>query len=168
MLADGSVIGDDLVCGVHGWDFRVDTGISAYEPSQRIHQFAHRLDGDRIVLDLAELAAFARERGLGSAAVQPYDRLWSDPHQVTPEEPYVAEIHRLAGTGLTKTGHHGPVAAMGVPRTDLPQWEDLQMLTAQLARLPLLDDEPVDDRRGDRPAGGQAVAPGRSRCSSPT
>ena len=39
LLADGSVIGDDLVCGVHGWDFRVDTGISAYEPAQRIHKF---------------------------------------------------------------------------------------------------------------------------------
>jgi glutamate synthase domain-containing protein 2/nitrite reductase/ring-hydroxylating ferredoxin subunit len=143
LLADGSVIGDDLVCGVHGWDFRVDTGISAYEPSQRIHRFAHRLEGDRIVLDGDELATFVRERGLGSTAVQPYDRLWSDPHQVTPEEPYVGEIHRLARNGLTKTGHHGPVAAMGVPRTDLPQWEDLQMLTAQLARLPLLDDEPV-------------------------
>jgi glutamate synthase domain-containing protein 2 len=32
---------------------------------------------------------------------------------------------------------------MGVPRADLPKWDDLQLLTAQLARLPLLDDEPV-------------------------
>jgi glutamate synthase domain-containing protein 2/nitrite reductase/ring-hydroxylating ferredoxin subunit len=143
LLADGSVIGDDLVCGVHGWDFRVDTGISAYEPSQRIHKFRSRIEGDRILLDVGELEAFARERGLSGGGVKPYDRLWSDPHQVTPEEPYVAEIHRLAGAGLAKTGHHGPVAAMGVPRTDLPQWEDLQILTAQLARLPLLDDEPV-------------------------
>jgi methylamine---glutamate N-methyltransferase subunit C len=31
---------------------------------------------------------------------------------------------------------------MGVPRTELPQWEDLQILTAQPARLPLLDEEP--------------------------
>lgn len=143
LLADGSVIGDDLVCGVHGWDFRVDSGISAYEPSQRIHKFRSRIEGDRILLEVGELEAFARERGLSGRAAQPYDRLWSDPHQVTAEEPYVAEIHRLAGAGLSKTGHHGPVAAMGVPRTDLPQWEDLQILTAQLARLPLLDDEPV-------------------------
>lgn len=33
---------------------------------------------------------------------------------------------------------------MGVPRTELPSWDDLQILTAQLARTPLEDDEPVD------------------------
>ncbi len=71
-----------------------------------------------------------------------YDRLFDDPHQDTPEEPYVAEIHALAKHGLT--GPHGPVAAMGVPRTELPTWDDLQVLTAQLHRFPLLDDEPVD------------------------
>ena len=25
MMADGSVSGNNLICGVHGWDFRVDT-----------------------------------------------------------------------------------------------------------------------------------------------
>ena len=28
---------------------------------------------------------------------------------------------------------------MGVPRQDLPQWDDIQILTAQMARKPLLD-----------------------------
>ncbi len=148
MLADGSVIGDDLVCGVHGWDYRIDTGISTYDPSQRIHKFDAHVDaGGSVEVDGAELAAFARERALPSRPAGPievYDRLFADPHQGTPEEPYVGEIHDLARHGLTRTGHHGPVAAMGVPRTDLPQWEDLQVLTAQLARLPLLDGEPVD------------------------
>jgi glutamate synthase domain-containing protein 2 len=32
---------------------------------------------------------------------------------------------------------------MGVPRDDLPSWDDIQLLTAQLARPPLLDDDPV-------------------------
>ena len=26
LLADGRVQGDDLVCGLHGWDFRIETG----------------------------------------------------------------------------------------------------------------------------------------------
>ena len=34
--------------------------------------------------------------------------------------------------------------AMGVPRKDLPSWDDIQFITAQLATKPLLDDEPVD------------------------
>ena len=36
------------------------------------------------------------------------------------------------------------VAAMGVPRDQLPKWDDLQILTAQLHRFPRLDDERVD------------------------
>jgi len=63
--------------------------------------------------------------------------------QNTPEEPTVELIHTLARDGLEKTGHHGPLAAMGVPRPDLPQWDDIQILTAQLAAKPLLDDAEV-------------------------
>jgi glutamate synthase domain-containing protein 2 len=61
----------------------------------------------------------------------------------TPEEPTVEFIHALARDGLEKTGHHGPLAAMGVPRTTLPQWDDIQILTAQLATKPLLEDTEV-------------------------
>lgn len=62
----------------------------------------------------------------------------------TPEEPTVARIHELARDGLSKLGHHGEMGSMGVPRKDLPQWDDIQILPAQVARKPLLDDAPVD------------------------
>lgn len=58
----------------------------------------------------------------------------------TPEEPTVARIHELARDGLSKLGHHGEMGAMGVPRKDLPSWDDIQILAAQMARKPLLDD----------------------------
>src|SRR5690606_5581687 len=45
--------------------------------------------------------------------------------------------------GLSKFGHHGPTAAMGVPFNQLPKWEDIQLITAQLWKIPLLDDAPV-------------------------
>ena len=61
----------------------------------------------------------------------------------TPEEPTVARIHALAKDGLSKLGHHGEMGAMGVPRNDLPHWDDIQILPAQMARKPLLDDVPV-------------------------
>lgn len=63
--------------------------------------------------------------------------------QNTTEESTVEMIHALARDGLEKTGHHGPLAAMGVPRPTLPQWDDIQMLTAQLASKPLLEDTQV-------------------------
>lgn len=61
----------------------------------------------------------------------------------TPEEPTLARIHELASDGLSKLGHHGEMGAMGVPRKDLPHWDDIQVLPAQMARKPLLDDVPV-------------------------
>ena len=71
-----------------------------------------------------------------------YQGLYKDPHGV-PEEPYVMRIHELAANGLSKVGHHGFVAAMGVPRQELPSWDAINFVTAQLARLPMLDDVPV-------------------------
>lgn len=64
----------------------------------------------------------------------------------TVEEPMVAYIHNLAEHGLSHVGHHGPMAAMGVPRLELPCWDDLQLLAAQFARKPLMEDVPVDTR----------------------
>lgn len=61
----------------------------------------------------------------------------------TPEEPTVAFIHELARHGLTKLGHHGPMTSMGVPRNQLPHWDDLQIMAAQMATKPLADDAPV-------------------------
>ena len=63
--------------------------------------------------------------------------------KATPEEPTVAFIHQLAREGLSKVGHHGPMTSMGVPRKDLPHWDDLQIMAAQMATKPLLDDAEV-------------------------
>ena len=57
----------------------------------------------------------------------------------TAEEPTVEFIHALARDGLEKFGHHGPMAAMGVPRLTLPNWDDIQVLTAQVAKKPHLE-----------------------------
>lgn len=63
-----------------------------------------------------------------------------------PVEPYIETIQHLAKHGLSKTGHHGPMVAMGVPRSELPQWDDIQFVTAQLANFPLLEEEAVDTK----------------------
>jgi glutamate synthase domain-containing protein 2/CDGSH-type Zn-finger protein len=63
--------------------------------------------------------------------------------RATPEEPAVELIHRMAREGLQGIGHQGPIAAMGVPRDRLPQWDDIQIMVAQLSRRPLTDDAQV-------------------------
>jgi glutamate synthase domain-containing protein 2 len=62
----------------------------------------------------------------------------------TPEEPTVAFIHQLAKEGLSKMGHHGPMTSMGVPRHELPHWDDLQIMAAQMATKPLMEDRGVN------------------------
>jgi methylamine---glutamate N-methyltransferase subunit C len=62
----------------------------------------------------------------------------------TPEEPTVEYIHQLAKEGLSKLGHHGQMTSMGVPRHELPHWDELQVMTAQMATKPLMEDESVN------------------------
>ena len=141
LLEDGHVQGEDLICGVHGWDFQFRTGVSAYNNAEVLPRFEVWVSDGGVFVDAAEIAAFERKHP------QPYNRssyqgAFQDPTG-TPDEPHVKLIRKLAGEGLSKVGHHGPTSAMGVSRRELPGWDDLQFVTAQLARLPQLDDAEV-------------------------
>lgn len=142
LLADGHVDGDNLICGVHNWDYRFRTGISEYNNDERLHRFESWVEDGGVWVDADAIAEWERDNP------QPYQRSayqgdYADVHGTT-DEPHVREIHSLAKDGLEKTGHHGPAAAMGVPHDELPEWKDLQFVTAQLHRVPLLDEESVD------------------------
>ena len=141
LLADGSIEGKDIICGLHGWDFRYDTGISAYNNSEQLHKFRAWVEENKVWVDENEISAWERDHP------QPFQRdsylgLFADTH---PEdtEPFVGLIQNYARKGLEKIGQHGLVEAMGVPRMELPSWDDIQFLTAQLATLPQLDDVEV-------------------------
>ena len=142
LLADGHVRGKDLICPVHNWDYRVETGVSAYANDEVLPKFKAWVDDDKVLVDEDEVAAWANDHP------QPFNRdaylgLYADTSHGTAEEPYTGLIQQYAKNGLSKTGHHGAVDAMGVPRNELPDWDDIQLLTAQLHRMPLLEDEPV-------------------------
>lgn len=144
LMSDGHVNGENLICGVHGWDYRVDTGVSEYNNSETLPKFNSWIDNDRVLVDEDEISDWAKLHP------QPFDRdayqgAFQDPTG-TADEPHVKFIRKLANEGLSKVGHHGPAAAMGVPRDTLPKWDDLQFVVAQLHKLPLLDDEEVGTR----------------------
>ncbi|TAN05988.1 MAG: glutamate synthase [Rhodanobacteraceae bacterium] len=81
-------------------------------------------------------------RAAAKAALEPDEN--AAPEAVpTAEEPTVAFIHRLAREGLSKMGPYGEMAAMGVPRSQLPDWNDIQFMAAQLAIQPLQEDVAV-------------------------
>ena len=142
LLADGSVQGDNLICGLHGWDYRMDTGISAYNNSERLPKFRSWIEGGWVMVDQDELSEWELDNP------QPFNRdayqgAYADTHPA-PEEPHVGLISELASHGLDNVGHHGQVGAMGVPRQELPAWDSIQFVTAQLATRPLLDEAGVD------------------------
>lgn len=141
ILADGHIDGNNLICGVHGWDYRFDTGVSEYNNDEQLHKFQEYIEGDLLYVDKAEIDAFEIDNP------QPFDRdeylgAYADTH---PEEtePYTGYIKELSKNGLKNIGHHGFSASMGVDRNTLPKWSDIQFLPAQLASRPLLDEEAV-------------------------
>ena len=125
LMSDATVVGDNLICGVHNWDYRLDTGVSEYNNAESLHKFSAWIENDAVWVDAEEVRAFAREHP------QPFQRdqylgLYADTHG-TPEEPFNRHIQTLAKGGIEGVGHHGPVSAMGVPLTELPRWDDLQI-----------------------------------------
>ncbi|WP_299218496.1 glutamate synthase-related protein [uncultured Aquimarina sp.] len=141
LMADGHIDGHNLICGVHGWDYRYDTGVSEYNNKEVLHKFSTKIDGDTLYVDETEINDYLHDHP------QPFNRdeylgAYADTH---PEdtEPYTGYIKELAKNGLKNLGHHGFSASMGVDRNTLPKWNDIQFLPAQLASRPLLDHEEV-------------------------
>ncbi len=62
--------------------------------------------------------------------------------EINPIEPKLKEIQALA-KGLDGLETNGEMASMGVPASKLPSWDDIQIITAQLAVKPLQADTPV-------------------------
>ncbi|MFC1626086.1 glutamate synthase-related protein [Pseudomonadota bacterium] len=142
LMSDGYVDGDNLICGVHFWDYRLDSGVSEYNNAESLHKFSSWIEDDKVLVDQDEIAKWSIQNP------QPYNRdayqgIYQD-HTGTADEPHVKQIRHFASFGLSKTGAHGPGASMGVSRNELPSWDDLQFVVAQLHKFPQLDDVPVD------------------------
>jgi len=141
LMSDGHIEGGNLVCGVHDWDYCYKSGVSSYNPSERLQRFNAWVEDGKVWVDEDEIRAWTVDNP------QPYDRdsyqgLYKDIHG-GPEEPHMQYIQHLAEHGLSKVGHHGRVSAMGVPRDEVPKWEKIQLVTAQLHKVPLLDEDAV-------------------------
>lgn len=143
LLSDGFVSGDNLICGLHFWDYRIDTGNSEYNNEEQLKSFSSWIDkeNDSVYVDENEIIKWEKENP------QPYNRenylgLYADIHG-TPDEQNNSYIQKLAKQGAKGIGKHGVGSAMGVPIPELPKWDDIQLLTAQLSRKPLFDDDDV-------------------------
>ena len=135
LMSDGFVRGNDLICGVHYWDYRLDSGVSAYANEEALPKFTAGSRAMQFWVDADEIDAWALENP------QPFNRdaylgLYADPSPWCDEEPYTGLIQQYARDGLSKTGHHGKVESMGVPRggiARLGRYPDPDRTVAQAA-----------------------------------
>lgn len=100
LMSDGQIDGHNLICGVHGWDYRYDTGVSEYNNEEALHKFFAEIKDDSIWIDENEINDYLIQNP------QPFKRdeylgLYADTH---PEatEPYTRAIKELAQNGLKK------------------------------------------------------------------
>src|SRR5262249_8347285 len=100
LLADGTGQGDNLICGVHDWDYRIETGSSENNNAEALQKFATWIEGGEVLVDADEIAAWER------AHPQPFQRdqyqgLYADIHG-DEAEPHVQLIQKYASEGLSK------------------------------------------------------------------
>ena len=56
LLSDGFVKGDNLMCGVHYWDYRLDSGVSEYNNEERLHRFSSWIENGELLVDADEIS----------------------------------------------------------------------------------------------------------------
>ncbi len=144
LMADGHIRGENLVCGLHGMDYRYKTGVSAFDNDKTLHRFNAWVEKGKVWVDDDEISLWEK------AHPQPYNRdayqgLYQG-NQGSEEEPHVQVIQQLAQHGKPDKAYKGPEAAMASPRQVLSDWDDIQLLKAQLQRFPLDDKVDVNSR----------------------
>ncbi|MEC7120525.1 MAG: Rieske (2Fe-2S) protein, partial [Pseudomonadota bacterium] len=138
LMADAHIHGDLLTCGLHGSTYRFRTGENIKFIGANLQSFKAWIEHDSVWVDLDEIQAW-EQRNPQTYQREQYQGVYAD-QKGTPEEPHNTLIQSLAKHGLDKVGHHGPMTSMGVPRDQLPKWDDIQLVTAQLHKRPLLDE----------------------------
>ncbi|GKT20941.1 Rieske 2Fe-2S domain-containing protein, partial [Aduncisulcus paluster] len=100
LMADGHLEGDLLVCGVHGWRYDVDTGVSPVNPAVALTKFPTWISNDAVYVDESVVSVFAKAYPV-SYEDDGYQGSWIKPAD-TAEEPFVTQIHELAAHGLDR------------------------------------------------------------------
>ncbi len=68
LMSDGRIEGGNIVCGVHDWDYCYKSGVSSYDPAEKLHRFNAWVEDDQVWVDEDEIRAWAVDNP------QPYDR----------------------------------------------------------------------------------------------
>jgi glutamate synthase domain-containing protein 2 len=131
-LSRGHVANGEAICHLHGWNFDLKTGVSPYNPKDRITTYPCEIRDDQVVVDAAVVAP------IPEASYQDYQGEWRRWDQ---EARGHALIRRLA------KGRKPWIEAMGEPPVELGSlvgFDHFHLKAAQLKRLARLPDEIAD------------------------
>ncbi len=60
LMSDGYIDGDNLMCGLHGWDYRFDTGVSEYNNSEALPKFEAWVEDGEVFVNEDEIREWKR------------------------------------------------------------------------------------------------------------
>ncbi len=61
LMSDGFVSGDNHICGVHNWDYRLDSGVSEYANHEALPKFESWVEGDQVLVGADEIHAWGQK-----------------------------------------------------------------------------------------------------------
>lgn len=126
-LGYGKLSGCDVICPLHQWDFDVRTGVSRYNPNDKVATYPVRVKDGQVEIDAAAVPPIPVVEGY----LKPWER-----YGEAEVEPAIKTIQTLA------KGKRQETEPMRTTRK-VPGFDSLYFLPGQLAAPPLLDDEPV-------------------------
>jgi len=130
-LSRGRVVDGDAVCPLHGWNFDLKSGISPYNPNDKVTTYPVKVEQEAVWVDAAAVPPLPESVFDG---YQGRWRRWADDSRGK------MEVRKLA------KGKVAPVDAMGAEPealSSIADFDHFHLKAAQLARLPRLEDEPV-------------------------
>jgi glutamate synthase domain-containing protein 2 len=131
-LSRGCVENGEAICPLHGWNFDLRSGVSPYDPRDRITTYPCEIRDDQVFVDGASVEP------IPEATYQGYQGEWRRWNQQARGH---ALVRRLA------KGGRPPVTAMGEPPpqlSSLVDFDHFHLKAGQLKHLPQLPEEPVD------------------------
>ncbi|HEY0634871.1 MAG TPA: glutamate synthase-related protein [Gammaproteobacteria bacterium] len=130
-LSRGKVEGDDAVCPLHGWNFDLKTGISPYNPHDRVATYPVKVEQGEVWIDAAAVEP------LPPSTFEGYQGRW---RRFADDARGKVEIRKLA------KGKVVMIEAMGAlpePLSPIVSFDHFHLQAAQLARMPKLESEAV-------------------------
>ncbi|GEM90800.1 glutamate synthase-related protein [Oceanithermus desulfurans] len=147
-LSDGWIKNGEAICPLHYWNFDLATGVSPYNPHDRVATYPVRVDNDTVYVDAEAVDP------LPEATFQDYQARWKRWRQDARGHDFVRRL--ASGKGAAVEAMGSPLAG-NLTGASVSGWDRYRLRPAQLARAPKLEDEAVSTETVIGPDAGRPL-----------